>query len=249
MTNEQLLEKINQELDGKFQIGFHNLTVDRYKGKALYGYDKELYTMNPEDVTNYDIVSSILKKGLYVSDRWVGLSSTVRFQNELRADCFNYLYWNHGSSKKYVIIVMIPTYIYIGDREYYLGDMTEPINLANYSLFCYLLPKEFIYGYYVRDVKAKETVVGEGLTSTEFIFEEDFDFFSNPNFYGYMTDKGKEQFWIDYFKQSDIDISILKAVNYPNLFNRLFQNSRNRYSIQETRKQFQKVKKSDNCKR
>ena len=124
-----------------------------------------------------------------------------------------------------------------------MGDLREPVNLVNYALFHTLLPREFIYGYYVRNVTLKEDTKRDYHYYDDYIFDEQFEFYSNERFYGYMSKEEQQQFWIDYFNNNDVNISILNAVNYPNLFNTLFQNSRNRYAIKETRKQLLKSRK------
>ena len=45
MTNDELLAKINQELEGDYQIGFHNLTMESYIFKSRF--NKEKYCMDP----------------------------------------------------------------------------------------------------------------------------------------------------------------------------------------------------------
>ena len=45
MTNEELLNKIIQDLDGEYQIGFHHSTKDAYIFKTKYNKDK--YFMDP----------------------------------------------------------------------------------------------------------------------------------------------------------------------------------------------------------
>lgn len=240
MTNYELLTKISQELNSRYQIGLHNLTRESYIFKSKL--NKERYCMNPELVTEDDIISSILSKGLYVPEKCIGLDSTVRFQDNITEDSFNYFYGD-SADKKYIVVVIIPNYIYLHGKEYFLGDLREPVNLVNYALFHTLLPREFIYGYYVRNVTLKEDTKRDYHYYDDYIFDEQFEFYSNERFYGYMSKEEQQQFWIDYFNNNDVNISILNAVNYPNLFNTLFQNSRNRYAIKETRKQLLKSRK------
>lgn len=233
MTNEELLNKITQELDGEYQIGLHHSTKDAYIFKSRF--DKEKYYMDPETVTEGDIISSILRNGLYVPEKCIGLDCTVRFLKNNTADNFNYIYGEVG--RCHILVIIIPNYIYLNGREYFLGDLTQPISIANYSLFHTLLPKEFIYGYYIKEVSHKDDIERDYYFYDDYVFKDDFEFYSNDLFYGYMSKEEQEQFWLNYFKDNKIDISVLDAVSYPNLFNTLFQSSRNKYVIKETRKQ------------
>jgi len=234
MTNEELLTRIIQDLDGNYQIGFHNSTKFSYIFKTRF--NKERYCMDPETVTESDIISSILSKGLYVPEKCIGLDSTVMFPKNITADSFNYNYGG-GIGKSYVFVIIIPNYIYLNGKEYFIGDLTQPISLLNYSFFHTLLPKEFIYGYYIREVAYKDDIKRDYYFHDDYVFEEDFEFYPNENFYGYMSKEEQEQFWLNYLKNNKINISVLNAVNYPNLFNILFHNSRDRYAIKRTRKQ------------
>ena len=234
MTNDELLARIYKELNGEYQIGFHHSTVESYVIKSRF--DPEKYCMDPDDVSENDIISSILSKGLYVPEKCIGLDCTVRFPKDVDASSFNYKYAG-GCGKKYILVIIIPNYIYLGGKEYFIGDMTQPISLANYSFFHTLLPKEFIYGYYIRDVRYKDDIERDFYFYDDYIFEDEFDFYPNENFYGYMSKEEQEQFWLNYFKNNKLRISILDAVNYPNIFNVLFHNSRNRYAIKCSRKQ------------
>lgn len=237
MTNQELLDKIVQYLDKGYQIGFHNSTKSSYISKAKIQKDK--YCIDITEITESDIISSILSNGLYVPEKSIGLSCTVKFPKHITVNSFNYNY--HGEvGKSYVFIIMIPNYIYLNGKEYFIGDMTQFINLANYSFFYTLLPKEFIYGYYIKEINYKDNMKRDYYFYDDYVFEEDFQFYQNDNFYGYMSKEEKEQFWLDYFRNNKINISVINAVNYPNIFNLLFQNSRNRHAIKKTREQLLK---------
>lgn len=239
MTNDELLAKINKDLDGEYQIGFHHSTIESYIIKSRF--DPQKYCMDPDEVSENDIVASIFSNGLYVPEKCIGLDSTVRFLDDINVSSFNYKYAG-GCGKKYILVIIIPNIIYLGDREYFIGDMTQPISLVNYSFFHTLLPKEFIYGYYIKEVSYKDDIKRDFYFYDDYVFEEEFEFYPNDNFYGFMSKDKREEFWLNYFKSNKLSISILDAVNYPNIFNTLFQNSRNRYAIKETRKQLKRRK-------
>lgn len=243
MTNEELFNKISVDLDGEYQIGFHHSTVEAYILKSRF--DSVKYSMDPDEVTEEDIVNSILSVGLYVPEKCIGLDCTVRFPNNINPRSFNYNYGG-GCGKKYILVIAIPNVIYLNGKEYFIGDMTQPISLVNYSFFHTLLPKEFIYGYYVREVDYKDTIERDFYFYNDYVFADEFEFYSNENFYGYMTKEEGEQFWLEYLKNNKLSISILDAVNYPNIFNILFHNSRNRYAIKCTRKQLMVRRKTKN---
>ena len=58
-----------------------------------------------------------------------------------------------GSDKVYVLIVAIPNNIEIDGYRYCISKMIDNVDMTSYSLFNKLLPREFIYGYYIKNVK------------------------------------------------------------------------------------------------
>lgn len=241
MTNQELLSRMNKELNPTYQIGLHSVCIGTYHDRLIFCPDniKKGYHINKEQITEQDIINNILKKGLNVYESYFGLCSTVKFEgtiNELDKKTFDYGYWfDYGSIKHnqvYNVIVVIPSYIKIKEKNYFIGNYKNKLNIATYSLFYKLLPKEFIYGYYVKNYNK---------VNNEYNFNEELQFFKNPNFYDNLPDK--EIFWQKYFKENNINISLLEAVNNPTIFNNLFQNSRNRIAIKSTRNQIKILKK------
>lgn len=214
MTNRELLGKIRSDIDNEYYIGLHNLNIDSYCFKLKYDLDK--YYINLDMINEDMIVSSILNRGLIVPNRYMGLCSTVRFFKNIDEDIFNYIYGD-VLGDKYVLIILIPKYIYINGYKYLLRDLVDNNHMVNYSLFDSLLPKEFIYGYYVRNVNF----------NNGFIFSKDLEFYSNNDFYGYMDRYQQEEFWINYLRDNGIDINMINNKKY---LSRLF-NGGNKYTI------------------
>jgi len=210
MNNRDLFLKINDDLNKNYLVGLHNTTKDAYILKSMFDVDK--YCMNIDNVDEEDIVNSILNNGLYVSNRCVGLKSTVFFPNKINVDIFNYLHikkFNINMNKIYVIVVAIPKYIYLNGKKYFLRNKLEYVDMASYSLFDILLPKEFIYGYYVKNISYKECCIYDDNFINNIIFDEGLEFYQNDCFYKFMSKEEQEEFWINYFKDNNIDVSLL----------------------------------------
>lgn len=221
MTNRELYIKVNQDLGKKYMIGLHNIVKESYVFKSKFDNDK--FYMDSESVTEGDIVDSILHKGLYVPEMSVGLSSTVFFPTRITFNTFDYVYesgFNLGKGKTYVIVVAIPKYIYLNGKKCCISSMIQDVGFVNYSLFNSLLPKELIYGYYVKNVGSK------------------IDFHCNEKFYGNMSDLEKECFWLDYFESINLSIDVLDNVFSENIFD-IF---RKKFSIRKNRMVRQRTK-------
>ena len=159
MTNKELYLKIKQELGNKYCIGLHNSTRFTWYEKAKF---YEIYDINGGLVNEEFIISNILKKGLYIPDRIVGVRSTVTILDRVNEDCFNYSYYHYlGSDKVYVLIIAIPKKIEIEGEKYFISDMINNKDITSYSLFNLLLPREFIYGYYMKNVRYEEKITDE----------------------------------------------------------------------------------------
>lgn len=193
----------------QYHVGLHNATKLAYSLKSRFD-DK--YYINSGNVTEKDVVSSILNKGLYVSDRMLGIMSTVTFLDKVTPDSLNYFYWcDLPSNKCYVVIVAVPKYICLYEKKYKLSNVLMQQGIVNYSLFDILLPKELIYGYYAKDI----AFISKNDNDVEAIFNENLEFVGNENFYGYMDDSEREEFWVKYFQKYNIDISMLSSSMIP----------------------------------
>ncbi len=199
MTNEELCLDIIETLGNKYQVGLHNSTKKMYVYKSRF--DCEKFNIDEDIVTEDKIIESILKKGLFVPCRSFGLSSTITFLSNIKPDSFNYSYYKTDSDKRYVLIIAIPNYIHVDGIEYFIGDLIEDSSIINYALFSKIVPREFIYGYYVKTVVDKEKE----------LYADDFDFYLNDKFYGFMFYDEQEDFWNRYFQENDIDMFIFKS--------------------------------------
>ena len=208
ITNRELYIKIMSELGDMYRIGLHESTKFCYKNRRKFD---EMYYIDNDVVNEDEIILNILKKGLCIPDRYVGITSTVTFFDKISIDCFNYSYYQYlGSNKCYVLIVAIPKCIEIDGKKYCIKDMIEYIDITNFSLFNVLLPKEFIYGYYAKNVSYEMKGLNDEEGYYECIFDDKMDFYLNDNFYGYMSKEMQKCFWNKYFNDNKIDISFFK---------------------------------------
>lgn len=233
MDNHKLLKEI-EKLDPTYQLGLHSVNVLSHKISTSCKKNKERYVINKENITEKDIVENILNNGLYIGEKSMGLTSTVSIKgyvNQLSPKIFDYIYHHEETSenKAFVIIVILPTFIHIKEKEYFIGENSQyfnSVNIANDILFNYLLPKEFIYGYYSKDFAE----VNDNL-----IFGEELNFYKNPNFYDFISDK--EKYWIEFFKNNKINLSILQAVNNPTFLNSIIYKQHIKWVIENTKNQ------------
>ena len=205
MTNKDLYKKILYELGNKYKIGLHESTKFTYKFRKNF---YEIYDINNDLVTEDRIILNILKKGLCIPDRTVGLKSTITFLDRIKVNSFNYSYYHYlGSDKVYVLIIAIPKEIDIDGFRYYISNMIDNVDMTSYPLFNKLLPREFLYGYYIKNIKYEEKITDEEDMYYECIMDDNIDFYSNDNFYGYMDNNCQIDFWINYFKDNNVDLN------------------------------------------
>lgn len=203
ITNKELYKKIIFELGNKYKIGLHNSTRFTYKFRKKFD---ESYDINESLITEENIISNILRKGLVVPDKCVGLKSTVTFFDRINKDIFNYSYYQYlGDNRVYVLIVAIPKYVEIEGMRYFISKMIDNVDIINYSLFNTLLPKEFIYGYYIKSVNYKENFINNEICY-KCVFDDEMEFYSNNNFYGYMSIDAQKDFWMNYINNFNVDI-------------------------------------------
>ena len=204
MTNRELYKKILYELGNKYMIGLHESTKFTYKFRRNFD---DIYYINDSLINEDNIMLNILKKGLCVPNRLVGLRSTVTFLDKINCDSFNYSYYQYlGNDKVYVLVIAIPNNIEIDGNRYNIRNMIDNLDTISYPLFNILLPREFIYGYYIKSVKYVEKLIDKDDVCYEFIADDNLDFYLNANFYGYMDNDSQRDFWINYFKDNNIDL-------------------------------------------
>lgn len=205
MTNRELYKKILYELGNKYKIGLHESTKFTYKFRKNFD---EIYDINNDLVSEDRIILNILIKGLCIPDRTVGLKSTITFLDRIKINSFNYSYYQYlGSDKVYVLIIAIPKEIEIDGYRYYISKMIDNVDMTSYSLFNTLLPREFIYGYYIKNIKYEEKTIDKDDMYYECIMDDKIDFYSNDKFYGDMDNDSQRDFWVNYFKDYKIDLN------------------------------------------
>ena len=207
ISNMELYLKLWSELGNKYKIGLHNST--RFAYKFNRDFDK-VYDIDGDCISEDDIILNILKKGLCVSDNIRGIKSTVTFYDKITVNSFNYSYYQYiGDKRCYVLIVAIPKYINIDKKRYFIENFIECSENVDTSLFNILLPKEFIYGYYIKNVSYTEEKNNMEEIYYKCNFDDNMEFYKNDNFYGYMDSDMQEEFWIRHFNDNEIDLKLL----------------------------------------
>lgn len=212
MTNAQFLDFLKEQLGDNYQIGLHNVVLNRYNKviKAKSNEDgvdinscKEKYFIKKEKITHLDIINHILEKGLNVPEK--SLIHTVMFLryhpgyfldiNNIRPHQFNYLFQPEKTEFIYNMLIAIPRYVTINDNEYYLGDM-ELQTIGPNVIFKNKLPKEYIYGYYIK----------------EYPMNDNLEFHLNKEHFSMQTQEEQEKLFLNFLAEQDLDISLLEAV-------------------------------------
>ena len=103
----------------------------------------------------------------------------------------------------------IPKYINIDDKRYFIEGMIECKEDVGVSLFNILLPKEFIYGYYVKNVSYTEEKNNDEEIYYKCNYDDNMEFYSNCNFYGYMDVEKRKEFVVSFFNDNGIDLKLL----------------------------------------
>lgn len=211
MTNAQFLDFLKEQLGDNYQIGLHNVVLNRYNKviKAKSNGDgvdinscKEKYFIKKEKITHLDIINHILEKGLNVPKK--SLIRTVMFLrnhpsyfldiNNISPHQFNYLFQPEKTEFIYNMLIAIPRYVTINDNEYHLGDMGLQ-TIGTDVIFKKKLPKEYIYGYYI-----KENPMNDNL-----------EFHLNKEHFSMQTQEEQEKLFLNFLTEQDLDISLLEA--------------------------------------
>ena len=211
MTNSELYKNILYELGDRYVIGLHETTKFTYKFRKNFD---EIYDINDSVINEDKIIDNILKRGLSVPNNVVGLKSTVTFLDKININSFNYSYYQYlANNKVYVLIVAIPKNIEIGEARYSISDMIDNRDITSYPLFNTILPREFIYGYYIKNVSYQENGIDEEDMYYECVMDDNIEFYSNDNFYGYMDVDIQREFWLNYFRDFKIDIDLCSYID------------------------------------
>ncbi len=234
-TNKSFLEYIKQTFNEPYNFGIHNINLNCYKSAVRM--DRR-YIMNTKNITTRAIAKNILKKGLFVYEKDRGLTSTVAFINNnykgnnlenVDSSIFDYDFQTEGDEsfdKIINIFVAIPNFLLLDDKEYFIGNLFQPINIGNKILFNDHLPKEFIYGYYVK----KASFNPYALYHVE--YKNDLEFHLNKNHIFLKTKQEQEAITRNLLQEKRQTKSLLEAVNSYDEGN---------YIVEHTKKQKEKL--------
>lgn len=230
---------MKRDLDG-YQIGLHNIGLGKYKGLFNLRADvKEDIWLTGGDISEKWIAESIIKYGLKVIDRPFGARSTVMPIENLSDESLNYTYNMEDIGLVWNIIVAIPYYISYKGNEYFIGYINDWISFCNMLMFNPVIYKEFIYGYYTKEIIGKE-VDERGLSTLS--FSDDLDFVVNPSFFGSSDDNLKDLILSGIFDNDKRLLESLKLVNNREVLRLLFRTSFERFIIRNGRKQVKTLK-------
>lgn len=238
MKNRELCMQMKRDLDG-YQFGLHNIGIDKYK--SLFNHHNgigESLKFTGSMVTERSIADNIIKKGLRIVERPVGLRSTVMPIKELNDESFNYTYnmWEEGLV--WNIIVAIPRFIKYDGTEYYIGDIDEWVNISNMLMFNPVIFSEFIYGYYTKKIlEKKHSEVG----SISHIFSDDLELFLNPYFFENFNSNDKNLILKRIFEENRRLLDNIKLANNTSVLGLIFRTSFERFVISKTREQVKRL--------
>lgn len=238
MKKRDLLLKMKEELSN-YQIGLHNIGLKKYISMlGEWNPNKELYKLTGTKVSEQAIAEHIIQTGLHVVERCIGLTSTVKFLEELNNKSLDYTYNQYAVGKVWNVIIGIPKSINYQGTNYYLGDLKYCVNFGNMMFLNPNVSPIFIYGYYKINIdKFLETDFEASNIMDNVIYSEDVEFYPNPNFYGLLTEAEKEQSLQQIFKNNQRLIKILRLANNDSKLGMIFTTSYERFVIRETRKQ------------
>ncbi len=206
LNNERLLQLIRSDIKDSDAIALHNICIDAYTSK-INDFSEEIkirYKINKLNITSIDIANTILQKGLYVP--YNTLRCTTTFIGN-KKDTFNYLYRKEDivNNKIYTIVATIPSFITVEDKEYFVGKITQKSSglieptISTDILFKNHLPKEFIYGYYIKNV-------------FDNTISNDLAFVINPNHISRMNRLEKNNLYKGILSKENISMDLLEAV-------------------------------------
>lgn len=238
MKNRELYMQMKRDLDG-YQLGLHNIGIDKYK--SLINHHNgigEDFKFTGAIVTEKSIANNIIKTGLRIVERPVGLRSTVMPLKELNDESFNYTYNMLEEGMVWNIIVAIPRFIKYNGTKYYIGNIDEWVNICNMLMFNPLIFREFIYGYYTKEIlEKKSSEVG----SISHVFSDELELFLNPNFFENYDSNGKNLILKRIFEENRRLLDNIKLANNNSILGLIFRTSFERFVINKTREQSKRL--------
>lgn len=238
MKNRDLYRQIKRELEG-YQFGLHNIGIDKYNSliKCRNGIG-DSFKFTGAIISEKSIADNIVKTGLRIVERPVGLRSTVMPIEKFSDESFNYTYNMDEEGLVWNIIVAIPSFIKYKGSEYFIGDIGEWVNICNMLMFNPIIYKEFIYGYYTKEIlKRKRNEAGV----ISHVFSDELEFFLNPNFFGNLDECNKELVLSRIFGENRRLLDSLKLANNDKILGLLFRTSFERFVISRTREQVKRL--------
>ncbi len=243
MKNIELYKQMKSELDG-YQFGLHNISVSKYKSaiNLTIGIRDNLDFTGAE-ISEKSIADNIVRTGLNIVDRAMGLRSTVMPVKEFNEDSFDYTYndWEEGTI--WNVIVAIPRFIKYQGKEYFIGDINEWISICNMLMFKSNIAREFIYGYYSKEITEKHLEpIGKGSNSFNIshTFSDELEFSSNPYFFEYLNNSDRSLVLRRMFDNDRRLLRNLKLANNSKL-GMAFRTSYEKFVIKNTREQVKRL--------
>ncbi len=231
LTNDELLQQVKKDLKNDYNIGLHAINTDDNKRYISYlihadidkvNYHEWIYT-HPDvncNVTEEDVIVSILKKGLTVPRK--SLLNTVKFitspDGNFKSEVFNYNFQDpyliHQYQKTYNIIIAIPKFVIVNGVNYFLGDVNqkELNDVMTNIVFANRVPNAFIYGYYRKDYNPEFYDDLEGVNDKRY-FRDDLIFNKNQKHYSFQNSQEKSEIFINYLTKINQKISLLQDID------------------------------------
>ena len=211
ISKKQLFQTVIDDLGSNYQIGLHNINDGNFKEKIN---DELYFNVKVEVLKNFnttDIVKSILNNDLNVPEGTLH-HTVVGFGNILENNevIFDYCYYGPNEDGFiYQLIVAIPTTFKINSKEYFAGKFISKtfdmeysyMNILSNKLFRKRLPKEFIYGGYIKHAK----------------YDDELFFIKNPHHISRLSDEEKEKLYLNLIADSEITTDLLDELNSENV--------------------------------
>ena len=215
LHNMGLLRLIRGEIKSDYELGLHNVSLRAYLDRTEENLDDFAlkYKITEDVVTHSLLAESILQKGLAVP--YNTLRCTVTFignKESIEEEIFDYLYRTEDIDKDEVctIITSIPRFITIDNKDYFVGKITKKSSglieptVSTDIFFKKHLPKEFIYGYYIKNIEKN-------------VFSNDLEFVMNRSHVSKMNRLERSNLYQDIIKREKISMDLLEAIEKEDL--------------------------------
>lgn len=215
VNNEEFIQLLRCDLKENEEVALHNICLDAYQEKITDFSDEitKKYKIDKENITCIDIANSILQRGLFVPYNTLRCTTTfIGDKDSIEADAFNYLYREEDidRNKIYTVIVTIPSFMTIDNKEYFIGKITKKSSglieptVSTDILFKKNLPSAFIYGYYTKNV-------------FDYVIENDLKLVINNNHISRMNKIERSNLYKSILNKWKISMDLLDAIEKENL--------------------------------